>query len=273
MARDVRRRRLAGAGAGVGAPRGDGTRAMAAESRRRSNVAGLAAARGAFFQSLAATDHSQFAFHADFHQRTLVGNGLRSSGRDRARGGRWARRAASGPACFARDDARGVRDDSRMSGDAMACGKVRKARGTGVLFHSDDDFYCADVCQGFLYWPSGVTVVFRLPILSWIGRSELCHLHALVAGAITNGMPRERVCVLYLLCALWRSRDHVSRRRGRTTFWLAGNSGRADVDRVRDGAPASSVWSRNARAMPSRIDIFYFRRVFGAVPRMEASSN
>src|SRR6267143_778072 len=147
LAGDVRRRRLAGAGAGVGAPRGYGARAMAAESRRRSNEAGLASVRGAFFRRLAATDHSELAFHAGFHQRTLGGNGLRSGGCDRARGSRWARGTASGPACFARDDARGVRDDSRMSGDALACGKARKARGTGVLFHGDDDFCRADVCQ------------------------------------------------------------------------------------------------------------------------------
>src|SRR5882724_4994086 len=273
MARDVRGRRLAGVAARLGPPRGDGTRAMAAESRGRSNVAGLAAVRGAFFRRLAATDHSEFAFHAGFHQRALGGNGLRSSGCYRARGSRWARRAANGPACFARDDARGVRDDSRMSGDAMACGKARKARGTGLLFHADDAFYRADVCQGFLYWPSGVTLVFRLPILSWIGRSELCHLHALVAGAIPNGMPRERVCVLYLLCAFWRSGDHVSRRRGRATFWLAGNSGRADIHCICDRAPSSSFWSRNARAKPSRIGTYYFRRVSSDVPRMEASSN
>src|SRR6267142_1046395 len=116
-------------------------------------------------------------------------------------------------------------------------------------------------------------LVFRLPFLSWIGRSKLCRLHALAAGAIPDGMPRERFCVLYVVCALWRSGDHVSRRRGRATFWLPGNSGRADVHRIRDRAPSSSVWSRNARTKSSRVGRFYFRRVFRAVPRMEASSN
>src|SRR6266850_4936098 len=235
---------------------------MAAEGKRRSNVAGLAAVRGAFFRRLPAQDHSELAFHAGFHQRTLGRNGLCSSGCYRARGSRWARGAASGPACFARDDARGVRDDSRMSGDAMACGKARKARGTGVLFRADDGFYRADVCQGFLYWPSGATLVFRLPILSWIGGSKLCRLHALAAGAIPDGVPRDGVCVLYFLCTLWWSGDHVSRRRRCATFWLFGNSGCINVYRIRDRAPSSSVWSRNARAKPSRIGTFLLQKSF-----------
>src|SRR5437899_18667 len=201
MARDVRGRRLAGVTARLGPPRGDGTGAVAAKSRHRSNVAGLAAVRGAFFRRLPAQDHSELAFHAGFHQRTLGRNGLCSCGCDDTRGSRRTRQTASGPACFARNDAGGVRDDSWMPGNAVACGKAGKARGTGVLFHANDDFHRADVCQGFLYGPNGVTLVFRLPFLSWIGGSKLCRLHALAARAIPDGVPRERVCVLYFLCA------------------------------------------------------------------------
>src|ERR1700687_719412 len=124
-----------GAMARLGPARGDGAGAVAAESCGRSNMAGLAAIRSAFFKGMATQDHSEFAFDAVFHQRALGGNGLCARGCYRTRGGCRTHRSASGPTCFARNHARGVRDDSRMFGHAVACGKARKARSIGVLFH------------------------------------------------------------------------------------------------------------------------------------------
>src|SRR5712691_11539406 len=61
-------------------------------------------------------------------------------------------------------------------------------------------------------------------------------------------MPCQRVCLFHVLCAVWRSGNHLPGRRRRTPFSIAWNSGCFDLYRLRDWFALDSFWRRNARA-------------------------
>src|SRR5258708_5115454 len=68
-------------------------------------------------------------------------------------------------------------------------------------------------------------------------------------------MPRERVCFLYVICTLWWRRNHVSGWCGSAALRIAGNSRRADFDRLRHWPALNSFWRRNPRAGPAGVEV------------------
>ena len=112
----------------------------------------------------------------------------------------------------------------------------------GLYFSLMTVFIALTFGKNLLSWRFGASVVFRLLVFSRIWRGQLCRLHALAAGTISDGMPSERVCVLHVVCAVWRSGNHVSCGCGRTALRIAGNSGGVDIYCVRDRAVADSFW-------------------------------
>src|SRR5579863_10106727 len=92
-----------------------------------------------------------------------------------------------------------VRYDSRLPGDAVACRKVGTTRRAGGFLYFNDGVHCADVRQGFLPWSGRASMVFRLPILSRLGRGQLFRLYPLAARAIPHGMPGQRIRLFHLV--------------------------------------------------------------------------
>src|SRR6266571_9263133 len=239
--------------AGLGATRGDGTGTLETKGRSRASLANLAAVCGTFFECAAAQNDSEFVVHVGVDLRPLGRNRVRSGCGDGAGGSDGQSWSASGAACFARDHVGFVRDDSRLPGDALAGGAIRKARCAGFLFCTDADVYRADVWKSLLPRCGCAAVVFRLPFLPRIWRREFCRVHALAAGAVPDGVPRERVCVFHFLRPLRGRRDHVSCRRRRAAIRVTGNPRGADFDRFRDWLAADSFWCGNARPVPASV--------------------
>src|ERR1700731_2747675 len=248
MALYVCHRRTAGPSACLGASWRHRTHLLAAKGKTRPNVADLAAIRETFLQGLAPQNNPKFFVHAGFDLRPVGRNGIRSRCGDGACGSGREGRTSGGAARFARDHACFFCDDSGVPGHAVARGKTRAARRIGIFFRADGCLHRADVWKNFLSWRSSASLVFCLSFLSWFWWHEFCGLHAVASGAIPDGMPGARFRVFHVLCAIWRSGNHVSGWRWSTALRIAGNSRGADVHRLRHWPAPHSLWHGNPRA-------------------------
>src|SRR5436190_1882796 len=221
---------------------------LAAKRRSCSLLADMETAGDTFFERNAPQNDSEFLIHVSFHLRTLGRNGVRSGRGDGACGSGWPSGAPCDATRFERHDARFSCDDSGLPGDAVACGETRTARRIGIFFRADAGLHRAHVWKGFLSRGGRAAVVLCLPFLSWLWWREFCGLYAVAAGTISDGMPGERFRVFHVLCAIWRSGDHLSGRRRGPAFSITGNSCRPDVDRVRHWSAPHSLWHGNPRA-------------------------
>src|SRR5207244_8017800 len=110
-----------------------------------------------------------------------------------------------------------------------------------------------DVRKGFLSRSGRAFVVFCLSFLSRVGRRQFRRVHALAAGAVSYGVPRQRICLFYLARAFCSRRDNISRGRRRRTLRLAGSSCRHDLDRLCGRLAARSFRRGNSRRMLARL--------------------
>src|SRR5258708_35676104 len=241
--------------AGVGSSRRTRAAALAAKRRSRSLLADLASIRDPFFERNAPQNDSEFLVHAGFHLRLLGGNGVRSCRGDGACGSGGPSGPPGGATRFARDHVSFLRDDFGLPGHAVARGKTRPARGLGIFFHADAGLHRAYVWKSLLSRGGRASLVLSLPFLSRLWRRQFFGLHAMAAGAVPDGMPGQRFRLLHVLRAIWRRVDHLSGRRRRSAFSIAGNSRRADVHRLRHWFAPHSLRHGNPWADPAGVDL------------------
>src|SRR5437016_2927442 len=253
LAHDVCGRRTAGAFARLGAAWRDGAGEVETKGRRGSLRENLEAIFRPFLEHAAPPNGSEFLVYARIDLRFVGGNGLCARRGDDAGGSGRENRTTGSAAGFARGDAGFLRDDSWLPGDAVARGKSRAPRRAGGLFRADACVHCADVRKGFLSRSSRASVVFCLSFLSRVGRRQFRRVHALAAGAVSYGVPRQRICLFYLARAFCRRRDNISRGRRRRTLRLAGSSCRHDLDRLCGRLAARSFRRGNSRRMLARL--------------------
>src|SRR5260370_3973900 len=211
-------------------------------------MADLATVRGSFFQCDAPQNNSQFLVHAGLDLRALGWNRVRSCCSHRACRIVWKGRTIGRTTRFARHHACFFCDYPGLPSDALACRATRAARRFGIFLRANAGLHRAHVWKSFLSWCISASLVFRMSFLSGFRWREFCRLHSLAPRTISNRMPCQRVCLFHVLCAVWRSGNHLPGRRRRTPFSIAWNSGCFDLYRLRDWFALDSFWRRNARA-------------------------
>ncbi len=93
---------------------------------------------------------------------------------------------------------------------------------------ADDGVYRGYFRQGLLSGWERAALVFCLSVFPGSGRGQFFGLYALVAGAISYGVPRQRFCVFYFVCAVRGSWNHVSGGRWRAPLRVHRDASGAD---------------------------------------------
>src|SRR6266849_3383357 len=253
MARYVCCRRTARAVARGGASRRHGAFALEGERAGRAFLGDLASVCGAIFKSVAAPHYPQRFVHAGVHLRAVGRHGVRAFRSNDTRGSGRARWSCGRTARFPRHYACSIRNHSGLLADAVAgraAGPPRRAR---VLFHADADLHRAYLWESFLHGARGAAAVLCVLVFSWAWRREFRGVYVVAPGTISDGMPRQRVCVFYVDSAFWRRGDHFLSRRRRAALRLARHSYRYDFAGFCGGLAADTLWCGNARTSAARM--------------------
>jgi hypothetical protein len=97
-------------------------------------------------------------------------------------------------------------------------------------------------------------VVFRVSLLSWLRRGEFCRLHAVAARAVSDGVPRQRVCILDFVCAFWRRGNYISGGKRRAPLRVVREASGSDVDCICNWIVVDSVRGGNSREIAAELD-------------------